>query len=394
MVVPASRPSIGKVISYCVNSVGRLFWKFFLFVWLAQLAGILGVGLVFWLEHRRADQMVESGRAMSLPEPPPHFDALRRLPPDFGRGPPQGDHPAPPPGEFRIPFVPALATLLASLACAFALAWYFAKPIRILREAFDAAAEGDLDVRIGQRMGGRDDELVDLARDFDHMTERLRVLMEGQKNLLHDVSHEIRSPLARLQAAIGLARQQPSRMGDSLDRIEREGERINQQVGELLTLSRLEAGVVGAFENVDMGELLVGIVEDARFEGVVRGVEIDFVAGEMVEVRANAELLHRAIENIVRNALRFSPEGGKVVVKAGREGGIFAFSITDQGPGVPEADLEAIFAPFFREGGQVSGGGYGLGLAIAKRVLVAINGSIVASNGEAGGLVVKVILRV
>lgn len=377
-----------------MSNVGRLFWKFFLFVWLAQLAGILGVGLVFWLEHRRTDQMVDSGRPVSMQESPPHLGALHRPPPDFGRLPPPGEHPVPPPGEFRIPFVPALATLLASLVCAFALAWYFAKPIRFLREAFDAAAEGDLDIRIGRRMGGRDDELVDLARDFDHMTERLRALMEGQKNLLHDVSHEIRSPLARLQAAIGLARQQPSRMGDSLDRIEREGERINQLVGELLTLSRLEAGVVGALENVDMGELLVGIVEDARFEGVARGVEIDFVAGEMVEVRANAELLHRAIENIIRNALRFSPEGGRVLVKAGLEGDCFGFSIADQGPGVPEADLEAIFAPFFREGGQGSGGGYGLGLAIAKRVLVAINGSIVASNGEAGGLVVKVVLRV
>jgi len=382
--------------------VGRLFWKFFLFIWLLQLAGVGGVSLLFWLERQQAEaqwraQMARSGPP---PEPLPPFDFARAPPPGFaGEHSPAPDHFPRPPPELRhgprLPLIPLLTALLVSLASAFGLAWYFAKPIRQLRRAFDAAADGDLAVRIGAGMGGRRDELADLGRDFDRMTERLAVLVDGQKKLLHDVSHEMRSPLARLQAAIGLARQQPARMEDSLARIEREGERMNLLVGELLTLSRLEAGVSGVLENVEMGELLDDIVEDARFEGAARQVAVDFLAGEMPEIRANAELLHRAIENIVRNALRYSPDGGTVRIEAGRQGNCFRLAVSDHGPGVAEDELAAIFTPFFRGGGQSGGGGYGLGLAIAKRVVAAVNGKIQAKNADAGhGLIVEIELPV
>jgi signal transduction histidine kinase len=282
-----------------------------------------------------------------------------------------------------------LAGLLASVLCAAGVAWYFARPIRQLRRGFDAVAEGDLDVRVAPGMQGQRDELADLGRDFDRMTERLQTVIEGQQRLLHDVSHEMRSPLARLQAAVGLARQQPARLDDSLGRVERECERMNQLVGELLTLSRLEAGVAGAPEPVDLGELLAQIVADARFEAEARQIVIDYCPGEMAEVMANSELLHRAIENVVRNALRYSPEGGSIRIAAGRvvDGG-FRVSIADQGPGVGKDELEAIFIPFFRGSAYKSGEGYGLGLAIARRVLVGMRGSIKASNGTAGGLVV------
>lgn len=376
-----------------MSSVGRLFWKFFFFIWLAQLAGIVGVGAIFWLAHGQPGGDPRRFEAHPSFEHPP--------PPDFHRPVPAFEPEAmhgrsfdePPPEGFHIPVLPAIGTVLSSLLCALGLAWYFAKPIRHLRNAFDAAAEGDLDVRVGQSMGGRNDELADLGRDFDHMTERLRALLEGQKNLLHDVSHEMRSPLARLQAAIGLARQQPLRMSDSLGRIEREAERMNLLVAELLTLSRLEAGVVGDFENVEMSELLANIVEDACFEGTARHVQICFLMGEAVELRANAELLHRAIENIVRNALRFSPDNGVVRIEAGLVSGGFRVAVVDQGPGVSSEDLASIFSPFYRGGGATSGGGYGLGLAIAKRVITATNGDVSARNGEAGGLVVEVLFR-
>lgn len=376
-----------------MSSVGRLFWKFFLFIWLAQLAGIFGVGTLFWLAHGSGPDDAPPVEARYPVRPPPPSDDFRHPPPSFElrQGPTRG--PAPPPNSFRIPLLPAIGTVLTSFLCAFALAWYFSMPIRYLRDAFDAAAEGDLDVRVGQSMGGRNDELADLGRDFDHMTDRLRTLMDGQKNLLHDVSHEMRSPLARLQAAIGLARQQPLRMNDSLDRIEREGERINLLVAELLTLSRLEAGAVSGLENVEMSELLGDIVEDARFEGSSRHLQVDFQIGETVELRANAELLHRAIENIIRNALRFSPENGLLRIEAGKEGEYFRIVVVDHGPGVPADELDAIFSPFFRGGGATSGGGYGLGLAIAKRVITASNGEVSARNGEAGGLVVEVLFR-
>ena len=359
--------------------MGRLFWKFFLFIWLLQMAAIVGVGAYFWFERHQ-------GEAPGVTAP--SFD---ERPDGAARPPPRPPHPhMRPPRSPRLPVAPILGGLIVSLVGALALAWYFAKPIRHLRGAFDAAARGDLAVRIGSGMGGRRDELADLGRDFDHMTERLGILMESQKRLLHDVSHEMRSPLARLQAAIGLARQQPEQFDKTLARIEMEGERLDRLVDELLTLSRLEAGVAGVQEAVDMQELLAGIVEDARFEGAPRQVSVDFVSSALPELRANPELLHRAIENVVRNALRHSPSGGVVRIVAGATGNRLRVCISDQGAGVPEDVLEKIFRPFFRANDQTVGDGYGLGLAIAKKVIAAVNGQIWAKKSESGGLVVEI----
>jgi signal transduction histidine kinase len=373
--------------------MGRLFWKFFLFIWLAQMVGIVGVGTYFWFERNQASQFVErppfDRPADDEGRPPP-------LPRFADAPPPDRPMPRPPPGHRRdraIPMVPLSSGLLVSLLSAWVLAWYFAKPIRKLRHAFDAAAGGDLGVRIGDGMGGRRDELADLGRDFDHMTERLGHLVDGQKRLLHDVSHEMRSPLARLQAAIGLARQQPEHFEETLARIEREGERLDALVDELLTLSRLQAGVAGEPEAVDLQELLEGIVEDACFEGAAKQVNVELAATGLPEVYANPALLHRAIENVVRNALHHSPVGGVVRVTGEAAGNRLYLSIADQGPGVPPEALEKIFQPFYR-GGKTSGGGYGLGLAIADRVIAAVDGKIRAKNGVAGGLVVEIELPV
>ncbi len=370
--------------------MGRLFWKFFLFIWLAQMIGIIGVGTYFWFERNQASQFAEGpqfarpGNDEGRPPPPP---------PHAGDAPPP-DRPLhrPPPSHRRdrgMPMAPLLSALLVSLLSAWALAWYFARPIRQLRGAFDAAAGGDLGVRIGDGMGGRRDELADLGRDFDHMTERLGQLVDGQKRLLHDVSHEMRSPLARLQAAIGLARQQPEHFDETLARIEREGERLDALVDELLTLSRLQAGVAGETEEVDVQELLEGIVEDARFEGAARQVKVELAATGLPAVCANPALLHRAIENVVRNALHHSPTGGEVCVAGDTWGNRLRLRISDQGPGVPPEALEKIFQPFYR-GGKTAGGGYGLGLAIAERVIAAVDGQIRAKNAEPGGLVVEI----
>ncbi len=363
--------------------MGRLFWKFFLFIWLAQLAGVVGTGALFWLERQQF-----AGSSMQAPPSgvPPDARVGPRPPPEFARGlPPSAARPHGRP----LPLLPIVVGLFVSLLCAAGLAWYFAKPIRQLRQAFDAAADGQLAVRVTPAMGGRRDELADLGRDFDRMTEHLQRLVEGQQRLLHDVSHEMRSPLARLQAAIGLARQQPARMEDSLRRIEREGERMDRLVGELLTLSRLEAGAAGPLEPVDVSELLLDIVEDARFEGSARQIGITYDPGLPAVVRANGELLQRAIENVMRNAIRHSPDGSTVALNTRlTDGGQLRIRIADHGPGVPEAQLEAIFQPFFR--GEGPDGGYGLGLAIARRVISALGGTIRASRGDAGGLVVDV----
>lgn len=368
--------------------MGRLFWKFFIIVWLAQLAGALVTGLIIWREHRPhvAPRVVSHAGPPAITPSAPDSAPATALP---------AHRPLSRAGEFRLPSLPVMVGgLLASLLCAAGLAWYVAKPIRQLREAFEAAAKGQLEVEIGQRMSRRNDELADLGHDFDRMTGHLRALMEGQRRLLHDVSHELRSPLARMQAAIGLARQQPARLVDSLQRIERESERMNRLVGELLTLSRLEAGVGAALELIDVGELIGDLVEDARFEAAGKRVTVNCQNPPDFSVKVNGELLHRAIENVVRNALRYSPVGGVVSVMLRRKDeAACVIEIADQGPGVPSADLEHIFNPFFRSEGQgedQQGAGYGLGLAIARRVLSAVNGKIYAENGVDRGLRVMI----
>jgi len=299
------------------------------------------------------------------------------------------------------PYIPVVAAVLASLLFAALLAWYFSRPIRSLRLAFAAASGGDLSPRFADAPGKRGDELTDLGRDFDHMTARLRSLIDGQTRLLHDVSHELRSPLARLQAAIGLAYQQPDKARASLERIERESVRMDKLIGELLALSRLEAGAIDAMqEEISIAELLGGIAEDARYEAAARHVEIAQIGETVVAdvaVTGQADLLARAIENVVRNAVKHSHEGGEVVIDASLNGAgrQLRIDILDRGPGVAPDELKAIFEPFFRGSGTAPGtSGHGLGLAIAQQVIHAHRGAIIARNRSGGGLHVSISLPV
>lgn len=317
-----------------------------------------------------------------------------------GGGPGFGAGPGGPPGllgpgwQFNKP-VPLLASVIVSLLFAFLLAWYFSRPIRALRSAFEAAAAGDLAPRFGDSAAGGD-ELNDLGRDFDRMSGRLRALMDGQRRLLHDVSHELRSPLARLQAAIGLAHQQPDKVATSLARIERESERMDKLVGELLTLSRLEAGPdLPRDELVDMRELVDGVVQDARFEAGPDGPEVEVdIAGEgPAQVRGASDLLWRALENVVRNAVKHGGAGGGVEVRLRIEGRALWVDVLDRGPGIADEHLPTIFQPFFRSNPPTNNvDGHGLGLAIAERVVRAHGGTITASNRSGGGLQVAITL--
>ena len=290
---------------------------------------------------------------------------------------------------------PISTIMLASLVFSTLLAWYLSKPIRYLRGAFDAAAGGKLETRIGLHMGRWGDEISDLGRDFDHMAGQLQILLSSQRRLLHDVSHEIRSPLARLQAAIGLTRQQPEKLDASLDRIEREAGRLDELVGELLTLSRLEVGMTSAAdEEVDVVDLVAGIADDARFEAEATGRRVLFFGAGAIFVRVRAELLHRALENVIRNAVKYTREGTAVEVRIEQwaASNRLIVTVSDQGPGVPETDLQAIFEPFFRSEAHGKNVGFGLGLAIARRAIEMHGGTIHAMNRDGGGLCVEMVL--
>jgi len=299
------------------------------------------------------------------------------LPPEFGRHVGR--------------WLPIVAATLASLLFAALLAWYFSRPIRALQRAFDAAAAGDLAPRFAHtapRLVG--DELAELGHDFDRMSAQLRALMDGQRRLLHDVSHELRSPLARLQAAIGLAHQQPDRLQASLERIERESVRMDRLVGELLTLSRLEAATsLPATEPVDLVEMVDQIADDARFEA---GVVVDVDASEPVTVRGAPDLLWSAVENIVRNAVKHGA-GGPVTVCLHPDAGLVHIEVLDKGPGIAPEHLGDVFEPFFRSNPTRNNvDGHGLGLAIAKRVVETHGGRISAANRAEGGLRVTITL--
>jgi signal transduction histidine kinase len=299
------------------------------------------------------------------------------LPPEFGRHVGR--------------WLPIVAATLASLLFAALLAWYFSRPIRALQRAFDAAAAGDLAPKFDHtapRLIG--DELAELGHDFDRMSAQLRALMDGQRRLLHDVSHELRSPLARLQAAIGLAHQQPDRLQASLERIERESVRMDRLVGELLTLSRLEASTaLPATEPVDLVEMVDQIADDARFEA---GAAVAVDAPEPVTVHGAPDLLWSAVENIVRNAVKHGA-GGPVDVRVHPDGDLVHIEVLDKGPGIAPEHLGDVFEPFFRSNPASNNvDGHGLGLAIAKRVVETHGGRISAANRAEGGLRVTITL--
>ena len=361
--------------------MGRLFWKFFISFWLAQVVTVGLVSVTQWAtKSAEADHPLQFDPA-SRPPPPP---------PEAGR-----DHPPPPPGprpaRALLPLLPIMVGALISLLFAALLAAYFARPIRVLRSGFAAVAQGQLERRIGPALGGRHDELGDLGQHFDHMANRLQLLIGAQQRLMHDVSHEMRSPLARLQAAIELLQQQPARGPELVERLQRDIGRMDALVGELLTLARLDSGMTEQRQElVDLAEVVADIVEDAQLEASARNCRMRVSISQPLIVRGNHELLHRAVENVLRNALRHSPAAAPIVIQGSCSAGRLQLSVADSGPGVAEADLARIFEPFFRSAPTNDGSGYGLGLAITRSVISSHGGSVVAQNRPAGGLLIRI----
>jgi two-component system, OmpR family, sensor kinase len=309
--------------------------------------------------------------------------------------PAQGE-PRRPGRQFAPPPRPSLLITmgaLASLAVSALLAWYLARPIRNLRWAFRAAADGRLDTRVRPLMKGRRDEIADLGEEFDQMAGQLQKLVGAQRRLLHDVSHELRSPLARLQAAIGLLRQDPHRLEASLDRIEREVARLDELVGEALALARLEGGTAaGTAETLDFADLVANVAQDARFEAEASGRGLRLESVEQALVRGHPELLHRAVENVVRNAVKYTAEGTSVEISlsTAMQPARALLVVQDRGPGVPPEELAHIFEPFYRGSTGAGARGFGLGLAIAQAAVASHGGRIGAGNIAGGGLRVEI----
>ena len=291
----------------------------------------------------------------------------------------------------QIPLI--IGTLMSALFSGY-MAYYLAWPLAYLRRAMSDVAQGRFETRVKPSMGKRRDEIVDLAEDCDRMANQLKVLVQAQQHLLHDISHELRSPLTRMQAAIGLLRQDAARL-EMLERIEHESERMDTLIEALLTLARLQGRPESIErEPVDIVELLAMIVEDAQFEAGIKGCRVHLQACPPFIACVSGELLYRCFENVIRNAVRYTRPGTTVRVSAqvNREKNRLSVCISDQGPGVERDRLHSIFQPFERGVGDAIVG-FGLGLAIAARAVQLHGGNIEARNEPGGGLTVEVNLH-
>jgi signal transduction histidine kinase len=306
-------------------------------------------------------------------------------------------------GELELPGVPVTVLFIAlavSAAVCLVLARYLAAPVERLRLATRRLANGDLNVRVLPALKRRDD-LGLLAADLDAMAERLRQLLEGKQQLLRDVSHELRSPLARLQLALSLAGRDRDATERHLARAVLEADRLELLLARTLKLARLEEPSRHlAQESVDVAALLRTIAADVAIEADAQGCHVAVNLTGPLPVQGDGELLRSAFENLLRNAVRHSPAGGQIVIEAQATGAaagerVIEVSVRDHGPGIPQKDLALVFEPFYRvEAAREhrSAGGEGLGLAIAARAIAVHGGKITAANAAGGGLVVSVTL--
>jgi two-component system sensor histidine kinase CpxA len=273
--------------------------------------------------------------------------------------------------------------MAAGVLLCYWLALYLTSPVRKLEKAVERFGRGDLSARVGSN---RSDELGQLARTFDRMAGRTETLLTAERRLLQDISHELRSPLARLGVAVELARS-----GDdanlALNRIQKESDRLNALVGQLLQVTRAEGDPSSlGHAPLRLDELVRQLVEDSSMEAAAHGCELKYEKREPVTVAGDPELLRRAVENVIRNAIRHAPRETAVEVSLARDDGKAVVGVRDQGSGVPEEALPRLFDAFYRVEGDRdrASGGIGLGLSIARRAMELHKGSIRARNARPG----------
>jgi two-component system sensor histidine kinase CpxA len=303
----------------------------------------------------------------------------------------------PPPLSERIPgdilWTLKLGTIFSAIICLL-IAHYLTKPIERLRDATNQLARGNLDIRAGDNLGNRSDEIADLVRDFDSMAGELRKQIKSERSLLSGVSHELRSPIARIRLALTLAR----RGGDSereemLDRIEQDTIQLDSMLEQILTVARLESGQIKPkFEPLLLNDLIDDVLHDAKFEAAATHATITYEGVENIRVNGDPGMLRSAIENVVRNAIFYSGEGGKIEVKLTTAGKSAFLAVRDNGPGVPPEKMPLIFEPFFRvdDSRGSATGGMGLGLALVQNAMHAHPGAVIGvQNVQPHGFEIK-----
>jgi signal transduction histidine kinase len=283
-----------------------------------------------------------------------------------------------------------LFTVAGGIFCYF-ISRYLTKPLKKLGEAAANIAEGHLDTRVDPSLRKRRDEIADLARNFDRMAERIEALIMGQRRLLGDVSHELRSPLSRLIVALSLVKQGPAEeVAENLERIGLEARRLDTLIGQLLALTRIDSGVDrGSPATFDLTNLVQEVANDGNFEARARNRSVVIYQADACAMGGFEELLRSAVENVVRNAIRHTGEGTAVEISLQVDPSRAVLLVRDHGPGVPEHMLSEIFLPFRRVADGNSEGA-GLGLAIAERAVNVHRGRLRAMNAAQGGLMVEI----
>lgn len=377
--------------------MGRLYWKIFAALFLALISTVITVGNIVQWEIRQNSPGFNYSTTQGLSKPVAQATSadVTPKPPVVSVAGSSNDlnyiHLL-----LTFPLTALVFCIISSLIFASVLAWSISHPIKLLLEHLKRAADGDLQTRVSPKIGSGHDEFSDLGEAFDLMAIRLNNMIKSQSNMLHHVSHELRSPLARIQMAVGLVMQNPKKMQDCMQRVELEAIRMEKMIAELLEIFRLESGMQKLRRTeVDMVTLLKGIISDVQFERQDARIRLVLPQSEVI-VLGHLELLHRAIENVIRNAVKYGPPEGEVTVELqiSTRTGEVVVEVQDQGRGVAQQELLQIFKPFVRGRETTQIEGHGIGLAITKHIVEAHGGFVKAANLNPAGFMLRIHLPV